>query len=469
MEKYNNNPEEFKKQQIEELLNTIYNFNYPIYVTRQFYSRSKGRIVSRSFYVTGLTELFKLSQSFHKNIYISIATKIPEYTQLKNARNTENNTAEIGYFVTDLDCQYCVSKNAAEKLVNIFFNTDFFKNCPTPTAITKSGGGLHFYYALKKPIYIFNSTNKKYFISQYRLAVETVRKKVNKAVKKIKKEVSDAYLGEDFKILQTLRADPALNGSPNQLIRLVGSYNYETEEEVEVIYLNTKNKYLTGSLITEYNPRYTEDYKFHNNILPTAEYEKARKDKLINNVKNLEYSKSILTLNAERLEGIKKLIQIRKENYDLVGTRQKIMAQAAWCIINYNSNANKDIETLDEIDELQNIGELIGGYFATRKCAVSKIRHLKKYHRKRSKLTNATIIKWLDITDTELKELPEFWESKDKISKNKRESKNLLKRKAYKLWVRGESQRNIAVKCNKSHATIKRWVKEWKSKVKKMK
>lgn len=465
MEKYNR-LEKQKQEEIGQLLNTIYNFNYPIYVTRQFYSRKKQRIISRSFYVNNLDEIHKLSKSFHKNIYISVATKTPEYTQLKNARNTENNTAEIGYFVIDLDSQYCVSKNSAEKIVNVFFSNKLFKNCPVPTAIIKSGGGLHFYYALKKPIYLFNTKNKKYFISQYRLAVETVRNKVNKALLKLKKETSDAYLGEYYNVLKTLHVDPALCGSPNQLIRLVGSYNYKTREEVEIIYLNTKNKYLTGNLITEYHNRYEDiEYKFQNNILPAAKYEKIRKDKLKNNVKNIQYSKSVLTLNLERLEGIKKLTLMRKENYCLRGTRQKIMAQTAWCLINYNENTNKDTPELDELEELQKIGELIGGYFATRKYAISKLRHLKKYHNKRDKLTNNTIIKRLEINNTELKELPEFWESKDKIRINKKEIKKEIKKKAYKLWLGGESQSKIAQKCEVSKTTVKRWVKEWKDKV----
>ena len=444
------------------LLSMIYNFEYPIYVTRQFYSNTKKRIVTRTFYANGLEELNKIANSFHKNIYISIATKIPSYTEKERARNTENNTASIGYFVVDIDSDYCIDRSLADKITNTFFLNDFFDTCPKPTAIVKSGGGLHFYYAIEKELFIGKSKNKEYFLSQYRLAVETIRNRVHYTLIKFKKEISDTYFGKKDFIFRSLRVDPALCGSPNQMIRLIGSYNYETGENVELIYFKEKETYMLGNLITEYHPRYENlEYEFQDNILPYSEYKKVQKKKQI---KPEEIAKSAITLNQQRLIGLSKLIDIRKQT-KIEGTRQKIMCQAAWCLLNINYNTKKTSEELDVIEELTQYGEKIGGYFAKKSFIKSKVRLMERYHKKRNKLSNETIIKWLEISDFELEQIPEFWPSKEKTRKKKKEEKNLIKQKAYSMRKKGEKQKDIAKKVGVSTPTVKSWVKKWKEAV----
>lgn len=444
------------------LLSMIYNFEYPIYVTRQFYSNTKKRIITRTFYANGMEELNKIANSFHKNIYISVATKIPSYTEKGRARNTENNTASIGYFVVDIDSDYCLDRSLADKIINTFFLNNFFDTCPKPTAIVKSGGGLHFYYAIEKELFIGKSKNKEYFLSQYQIAVETIRNKVHYTLINFKKEISDTYFGKKDFIFRNLRVDPALCGSPNQMIRLIGSYNYEADENVELIYFNEKETYMLGNLITEYHPRYENlEYEFQDNILPYNEYKKVQKKKQI---KPEEVAKSAITLNQQRLIGINKLIDIRKQT-KIEGTRQKIMCQAAWCLLNINYNTKKTSEELDVIEELTQYGEKIGGYFAKKSFIKSKVRLMERYHKKRNRLSNETIIKWLEISEFELEQIPEFWPSKDKTRNKKKEEKNLKKQKAYNLWKKGEKQKNIAKEVEISRSTVKRWVKGWKNKV----
>lgn len=464
MEKLNKNPKELKKQQTEELLNTIYNFNYPIYVTRQFYSNAKKRIVTRTFYANGMEELNKIANSFHKNIYISVTTKIPSYTEKGRARNTENNTASIGYFVVDIDSDYCLDRSLADKIINTFFLNNFFDTCPKPTAIVKSGGGLHFYYAIEKELFIGKSKNKEYFLSQYRLAVETIRNRVHYTLVNFKKEISDTFFGKKDFIFRSLRVDPALCGSPNQMIRLIGSYNYEAGESVELIYFNEKETYMLGNLITEYHPRYENlelEYEFQDNILPYSEYKKVQKKKQI---KPEKVAKSAITLNQQRLIGLNKLIDIRKQT-KIEGTRQKIMCQAAWCLLNINYNTKRASEEVDVMEELTQYGEKIGGYFAKKSFITSKVRLMERYHKKRNKLSNKAIIKWLEISDFELEQIPEFWPSKEKNRNKKREKKNKTKKEAYKMWKKREKQKDIAIKIRVSQSTIKRWVKNWKNTV----
>ena len=446
-----------------KLLSMIYNFEYPIYVTRQFYSNNKKRIVTRAFYVNGLEELNRAANSFHKNIYVSVATKIPSYTEKRRARNTESNTASIGYFVIDIDSDYCIDRNLADKIINTFFLNDFFNSCPKPTAIVKSGGGLHLYYAIEKELFIGKSKGKEFFLSQYKLAVETIRNKINYRLITFKKEISNTYFGEKDMIFRSLRVDPALCGSPNQMIRLIGSYNYEAGEPVELIYFNEKEAYMLGNLITEYHPRYENpEYEFQDNILPYNEYKKAQKKK---QVKPEDIAKSAITLNQQRLIGLNKVIALRKENDNLIGTRQKIMCQAAWCLLNINHNAKKESEKVNVIEELTKFGEKIGGYFAKKSFIISKVRLMERYHKKINKLSNETILEWLQITESELKQIPELQPSKEKARTKKREEKNKTKQKAYDLRIKGEKQKNIAKEVNVTHRTVKRWVKERKDSV----
>ncbi len=64
----------------------------------------------------------------------------------------------------------------------------------------------------------------------------------------------------------------------------------------------------------------------------------------------------LINLLKCRITDYKTLIKIRKENNTLVGSKDKIMIQAAWTII--NGNLSKDI--------LYEIGSLIGGRFEKR-------------------------------------------------------------------------------------------------------
>ena len=460
--------EELKNKQLEEFLSLLYNFKYPIFIKKDYYNNKKRRVVSNYYYTNGIKGLFKNINSYHNAIYMSVCSKYPEYTEKGRARNTENNTAYANFFVVDIDAKYALTTALANKIINIMLLTDMFKNCPKPTAITKTGAGLHFYYVLKKPVYFGKSKYKEYFKTQYKMAVNTIKEAVNNNLMELKNNVSDAYLNGHINhlIFKSLNVDSALCGSLNQLIRIPGSFNFSAKEQVEILFLEKNNKYLLGNLITEYNKRYTEDYKFQDNILPAQEYTKLQKRRENKNKKDL-YNIDInpIILNNQRLIGLKKLIKKREDNGNLEGTRQKIMCQAAWCLININYNAEFPEEEVYVEEELQEIGDLIGGKFARYNYINSKIRCMERYHVHRNKLSNKTICKWLEIKDNELKEIPELWTTEGTLRIQKKKKKAEIKHKAYVLWCKGETQKNIAVEVGKTERTIKNWVKEWKDKV----
>lgn len=456
-------------RRLRELYSLLYNFKYPIFIKKDYYNQDKRKVISSYYYTNGIEGLMKNAQSFHKSIYMSVCSKYPEYTDKGRARNSEGNTAYANYFVIDLDTKYILNSNLANKIIDIFIFSDFFKGCPKPTAIIKSGGGLHFYYVLKKPVYFGKSQHKDFYKNLYKKAIETTKNSIKKSLLELKESTSDAYLGSNLNYLtfKELRVDDALCGSLNQLIRLPGSYNYEAGEDVSILFFEKNNLYILGDLITEYNPRYEDiEYKFQENILPEKEYQKLKKAK--ENKQKRELQDSLISpiyINFQRLEGIKRLINLRKENDNLVGTRQKIMCQAAWCLININYNTKNINEKVNVEKELQKIGNLIGEEFSKPQYVQNKIKHIEEYHKDRNKLTNKTISKWLEIDEEEFKKVPELQQTEAAKRRSKREKKQKKRKTAWKLWKKGEKQQKIAKEVDVSKATIKRWIKEWKEKI----
>lgn len=459
-------------KRLSEFYNLLYDFKYPIFIKKDYYNQDKRKVVSSYYYTNGVNGLMKNAQSFHKSIYMSVCSKYPEYTEKARARNTENNTAYANFFVVDLDTKYILNTNLASKIIDIFMFSDFFKSCPKPTAIVKSGAGLHFYYVLKKPVYFGKSQHKDFYKNLYKKAIETTKESIKKALLDLKENTSNAYLGSNlnYRTFKELRVDDALCGSLNQLIRIPGSYNYEASEDVSLLFFEENNQYMLGDLITEYEPRYENlEYKFQENILPEKEYQKLKKAKESKQKQELQSSMiSPIYINFQRLEGIKRLIKLRKENDTLIGTRQKIMCQSAWCLININYNTEKPENKIDVETELQKIGNLIGGEFSKPQYIKAKIKHIEEYHKDRSKLTNKTISKWLQLEEEELKKVPELQETKTAQRRAKKEKKQNQREKAYKLRVKGEKQKNIAEKVGVSKPTIARWVKVWKERIVKM-
>lgn len=456
-------------KRLSEFYSLLYDFKYPIFIKKDYYNQDKRKVISSYYYTNGVNGLIKNAQSFHKSIYMSVCSKYPEYTEKGRARNTENNTAYANYFVIDLDTKYILNSNLANKIIDIFIFSDFFKGCPKPTAIIKSGGGLHFYYVLKEPVFFGRSQHKDFYKNLYRKAIETTKNSIKKSLLRLKENTSNAYLGSNLNYLtfKELKIDDALCGSLNQLIRIPGSYNYEAGEDVSLVFFEENNQYMLGDLITEYDPRYESlEYKFQEKILPEKEYQKIKKAREQKQKQKLQSSMiSPIYLNYERLEGIKRLINLRKENDTLVGTRQKIMCQAAWCLININHNTKRENEKIDVAEELQKIGNLIGGEFSRPKYIKSKIRDMEEYHKGRNKLKNKTISKWLQLEVDEYKKVPELQETKTAKRRAKKEKKQTQREEAYKLWTCGESQQKIAEKLGISRPTVSRWAKQWKDKV----
>lgn len=438
-------------KEIEDFYNFFYNFNFPIYLHKKYWNNKKQRYQTTNYYINNFKNIKREINSFHKDIYISIWDKIPMYTDKKRARNTVENSRATHYFVIDLDCDYLISEKIINKIIFYLYN-QYGEEIPLPTAVISSGSGIHLYYKFDK-LHIYKNKYKDYFIKLYKTAIETTKI----SIRKVLKEMSEInYFTEHEKfILKEIRIDEALKGSPTQLIRLVGSYNHGADNYCKIMYFNKNITYTLGEIIKEYNPKYTIE-NIDNDFKILSEKDFKEKKKVIKLKPNGYTENNTIDLNNRRLKDLKTLISIRQKNGTLVGTRQKIMSQAAWCLINNEYNGSQ----VDILQELMEIGSIIGNEFKTKKYCKKKIKHLKEYHKKRKKLSNYAIKKWLQIEKEEEYKLTNLMITKEKEKEVKRKEKGKIINKIKKDYSKGETVKNIAKKYKKSRTTIYKYLRE---------
>ncbi|WP_195837865.1 helix-turn-helix domain-containing protein [Anaerococcus porci] len=374
------------------------------------------------------------------------------YTKLKKAKNTQENSRATNYFVIDIDSEYIIDKNLINKICFYLYNNNIVM--PLPTAIISSGGGIHLYYKFKE-IYIYNCKEKDYLLKLYKTAIETTKQAINNELENIKKLKPGYFTEKELFKIKTLAIDNALAGSTTQLIRLIGSYNKDAEKYCNIVDFNKNNTYTLGQLIEEFNPKYTIKNPIkRKNFKILSEKEFKEKNKIIKLNPNGFNKKDIIELNNGRLEDIKKLINLRKQEGTLVGTRQKIMCQVAWCLINNSYNGAK----INILQELLDYGKLIGEEFAKEKYCREKLNHIKEYHKKRNKLTNNTISKWLELTEEEKFKLPNLWVTE----RSKRKIKKILKQQRINKirtdFKNGKTVTELAKKYKISRTTIYKYI-----------
>lgn len=152
-----------------------------------------------------------------------------------------------------------------------------------------------------------------------------------------------------------------------------------------------------------------------------------------------------------------KLVAIRKKNCNLIGSRQKLMSNYAWLLINTNYNAN-ELEQIDIYRELANFGEQIGEEFASGNYCKSKIRHIETYHKKRKAISNEAMIKFLNIKNEELNVLSTIKVNRDKQRAQKKREKEEKKKKAKELNKKGYTRKEIAKELGVTQRTIYNWL-----------
>lgn len=167
---------------------------------------------------------------------------------------------------------------------------------------------------------------------------------------------------------------------------------------------------------------------------------------------NYVHKANIEKLSLKRIDDYKTLIKIRKENNTVVDSRDKIMIQAAWTIV--NGDLYKDI--------LYEIGSLIVGGFEKERYIESKWRSaIRNVASKYKKLSNKKIMEWLDISEEESQFMSclKPYTKKEVIAQQKREEKEKLILAVKEYYHENGNISEIARKFRLSRNTVRKYIK----------
>lgn len=335
------------KEFFEAMYNHKYaNLNGYVYVTNIVNNivKSMTKIATKS--VVGRIENY----SFKNDMFFTINSFS------KNGDNRENsNVLGLYAMFLDIDCQKKgISEHEALKVLDNELKIE-------PSAIIRSGHGLHVYFFLKH-INLFNKTEEME-------RLKAVYTKTNKNIAK-----SFEKIGGDSKAT-----------APSNYLRLPNTFNCkETPEFIEIIELNEENIYDISEIAEHYYPK---------NEVAKKVVKKVRKK---TTKKNTGTKIDLKKLNNDRIDDLIKLIQLRNGE---VESRHLFLRLCIYL------NASRAFEVND--------------YFKSQKTE-SEIRSMLNYYLKKvkegsaeeqakylkmTKWTNEALIKNLNITTLEQKQL----------------------------------------------------------------
>lgn len=357
-----------------------------------------------------------------KRIYISIAERYPAFDHKSRKPIIDiNNIKRCSYIVVDLDCRRDIEwdHKKAEQVYNALTTFNVFDDVLCPHIILNSGRGLHLFYLIE-PVYFYKDKIKKeQQISLYQDCAAYLKESLYEKISELK--VADVYT------LKNIDLDKNVGSNILQIIRLPLSYNSSAKAKGTLIDINNYPRYYLGLWINELNP--SKDIKI-NNYVHKANIEK---------------------LSLKRISDYKTLIKIRKENNTLIGSRDKIMIQSAWTII--NGDLSKDI--------LYEIGSLIGGGFEKERYIESKWRSaIRNVASKFKKLSNKKIMQWLDISKEESQFMSclKPYTKKETIAKQKREEKEKLILAVKEYYHKNRNITETAKKFKLSRNTVRKYI-----------
>lgn len=273
----------------------------------------------------------------------------------KNGDKKENNNV-LGLYAMflDIDCQKSgISEHEALKVLDNELKIE-------PSAIIRSGHGLHVYFFLKH-INLFNKTGEME-------RLKAVYTKTNKNIAK-----SFEKIGGDSKAT-----------APSNYLRVPNTYNCkETPEFIEIIELNEENIYDISEIAEHYYPKSEATKKV---------VKKVRKK----TTKNYGTKIDLKKLNNDRIDDLIKLIQLRNGE---VESRHLFLRLCIYLNLNRAFEVNdyfKSKKTESEIRSMLN--------YYLKKVKEGSAEEQAKYL-KMTKWTNEALIKNLNITTLEQKEL----------------------------------------------------------------
>lgn len=296
------------------------------------------------------------------------------------SQNTFNNRSRKLIHLKELKALYididCYKVNLSKEATKYFLENDLYGQIPVPNMLIDSGRGLYYI--------IFLENTKVEDLPKWQLVERYLYEKLKN-------------LGADNKALdatRVLRVVGSTNSKNNELVKVIDTYDYQ---------------YTLDEIIENYIPEVNEDRKEKQN--PKGVRKKGRKKKFVSlfNLYNLYYT---------RFKDIKKLVEIR--NYEMTGYREITLFLIRYFLNVYHGDDDLVMEEVIEINnsftEPLEINEVFN---ATRSGAIGATESVYKY-------SNDKLIKLLDITPSEQKEMATIIGKSEKYyrnNKNRREQR----------------------------------------------
>lgn len=296
------------------------------------------------------------------------------------SQNTFNNRSRRLTHLKELKALYididCYKVNLSKEAVKYFMENDLYGQIPVPNMLVDSGRGLYYIIFLENTV--AEDLPKWQLIEKY-----------------LYEKLKD--LGADNKALdatRVLRVVGSTNSKNNSIVKVIDTYDYQ---------------YTLDEIIENYIPEVIEDRKEKQK--PKGIRKKGRKKKFVSlfNLYNLYYT---------RFKDIKKLVEIR--NYEMTGYREITLFLIRYFLNVYHGDDDLVMEEVIEINnsftEPLKINEVFN---ATRSGAIGATESVYKY-------SNDKLIKLLDITPSEQKEMATIISKSEKYyrnNKNRREQR----------------------------------------------
>ena len=310
------------------------------------------------------------------------------------SQNTFNNRSRRLIHLKELKALYididCYKVNLSKEATKYFLENDLYGQIPVPNMLIDSGRGLYYI--------IFLENTKVEDLPKWQLVERYLYEKLKN-------------LGADNKALdatRVLRVVGSTNSKNNELVKVIDTYDYQ---------------YTLDEIIENYIPEVNEDRKEKQN--PKGVRKKGRKKKFVSlfNLYNLYYT---------RFKDIKKLVEIR--NYEMTGYREITLFLIRYFLNVYHGDDDLVMEEVIEINnsftEPLEINEVFN---ATRSGAIGATESVYKY-------SNDKLIKLLDITPSEQKEMAtiigkseKYYRNNKNRRDNRRDENGLTQRESSKL------------------------------------
>lgn len=310
------------------------------------------------------------------------------------SQNTFNNRSRRLIHLKELKALYididCYKVNLSKDAVKYFMENDLYGQIPVPNMLVDSGRGLYYIIFLENTM--AEDLPKWQLIEKY-----------------LYEKLKD--LGADNKALdatRVLRVVGSTNSKNNELVKVIDTYDYQ---------------YTLDEIIENYIPEVIEDRKEKQK--PKGIRKKGRKKKFVSlfNLYNLYYT---------RFKDIKKLVEIR--NYEMTGYREITLFLIRYFLNVYHGDDDLVMEEVIEINnsftEPLEINEVFN---ATRSGVIGATESVYKY-------SNDKLIKLLDITPSEQKEMAtiigkseKYYRNNKNRRDNRRDENGLTQRESSKL------------------------------------